>query len=190
MYVCLYVANANLRLAGNNLFRKNHIAKAFFNRTGVILELRLRILCCFGTNFAIFSERWVISVCEQHTLHVTFFSCCTTDDTHTRGSCAHVVCLILFDFSTSFSLLSIFSPIDLSFFLAPQLHLQRCGGHILCALASANEDFGTLAEYDPLTVSAPVSMSMKNENECNPSDANSCTLGLERAPRSGGQPLQ
>ena len=31
---------------------------------------------------------------------------------------------------------------------AHQLHLPRCGGQIPCALA--NEDLGTLAEYDPL----------------------------------------
>ena len=30
-----------------------------------------------------------------------------------------------------------------------QLHLPRCGGQIPCTLA--NEDLGTLAEYDPLT---------------------------------------
>ena len=32
--------------------------------------------------------------------------------------CAHVVCLIFFDFSTFLSLLSVFSPIVLSFLLA------------------------------------------------------------------------
>ena len=71
------------------------------------------------------------------TAHLTrhiFSQCCTTNDTHTRGSsrffwrahitfhvsssCAHVVSLILFNFSTFLSLLSIFSPIVLSFFLA------------------------------------------------------------------------
>ena len=37
---------------------------------------------------------------------------------HASSPCAHVVCLILFDFSTFLSLLSIFSPIVLFFLLA------------------------------------------------------------------------
>ena len=37
---------------------------------------------------------------------------------HVSSSCAHVVCLILRDFSTFLFLLSIFSPIVLFFFLA------------------------------------------------------------------------
>ena len=41
--------------------------------------------------------------------HITF---------HESSSCAHVVCLILFDFSTSLSLLFIFSLVVLSFLLA------------------------------------------------------------------------
>ena len=37
---------------------------------------------------------------------------------HASSSCAHVVCLILRDFSTFLSLLSIFSPVGLFFLLA------------------------------------------------------------------------
>ena len=79
--------------------------------------------------------QWKIKWIVNSTPHTSHFSqCCTTNDTHTRGSsrkfgvrtlafhasssCAHVVCLILFDFSTFLSLLSIFSPIVLSFLLA------------------------------------------------------------------------
>ena len=72
-----------------------------------------------------------ITTCEQHTSHFSHFF--TSVYTHMRGSnhkfgvritfhesssCAHVVCLILFDFSTFRSLLFIFSPIVLSFLLA------------------------------------------------------------------------
>ena len=63
---------------------------------------------------------------------------------HASSPCAHVVCLILFDFSTFLSLLSIFSPIVLSFLLAINFIF-----HDVCT--AANEDLGTLAEYDPLT---------------------------------------
>ena len=57
--------------------------------------------------------------------------------------------LTLRDFSTLFAvhLLSyhlVFPP-------GHQLHLPRCGGQIPCALQLANEDLGTLAEYDDLT---------------------------------------
>ena len=53
---------------------------------------------------------------------------------HVSSSCAHVFVLTLRDFSTFFSLLSIFSLIILSFLLGHQLHLPRCGGQIPCAL--------------------------------------------------------
>ena len=56
---------------------------------------------------------------------------------HASSSCAHVVCLILRDFSTFLSLLSIFSPIILSFLLANNFfhdvgdqypaHSRQCG---------------------------------------------------------------
>ena len=61
----------------------------------------------------------------------------------------HVFVLTLSDYSTFLSLLSIFSyhPV---FLPAHQFHLPGCGGHSLCTLA--NEDLGTLAEYDPLTL--------------------------------------
>ena len=58
--------------------------------------------------------------------------------------------LTLFDCSTFLSLLTIFSLIILSLPSVHQLHLPGCGGqNSLCILA--NEDLGTLAEYDPLS---------------------------------------
>ena len=62
--------------------------------------------------------------------------------------------LILFDFSTFLSLLSIFSPIVLSFPPGHQLHLPRCGEQSPCTL-QLMRDLGTLAEYDPLTGNEP-----------------------------------
>ena len=108
-----------------------------------------------------------VEKCEQHTSHRTFSRWFTFNDTHMRGSslkfgvrsahfisshasssCAHVVCLILRDFTPFLFLLSIFSLIVL-FSPGHQLLLPRCGGqNTLCT--SANEDLGTLAEYDPL----------------------------------------
>ena len=71
-------------------------------------------------------------MCEQHTSRVTFFSCCTTND-----------------YSTFLSLLSIFSLVILSFLLAINFIFHD----VVCT--SANEDLGSLAEYDPLTVYEP-----------------------------------
>ena len=65
---------------------------------------------------------------------------------HASSPCAHVVCLILYDFSTFFSLLSIFSPISTS-------SSTKWWSNSLCT--SADEDVGTLAEYDPLTGCEP-----------------------------------
>ena len=59
------------------------------------------------------------------------------------------MCLILFDFSIFLSLLSIFSPIVLSFLLAISNHLPRCGGQIPCALQLMR----TLAPLPSTTVS-------------------------------------
>ena len=53
---------------------------------------------------------------------------------HASSSCAHVVCLILHDFSPFLFLLSIFCPIVLFFPPGHQLLLPRCGGQIPCAL--------------------------------------------------------
>ena len=103
-------------------------------------------------------------LCEQHTSHVTFshFSHLITRNergssrkfgvrtshSHASSPCAHVVCLILFDL-LHFPLFAVYLlSYHLVFLLGHQLHLPRCGGQIPCAL-SANEDLGTLAEYDP-----------------------------------------
>ena len=53
---------------------------------------------------------------------------------HASFSCAHVVCLILRDFS-NFPLFAVYLlSYRLVFPLGHQLHLPRCGGQILCAL--------------------------------------------------------
>ena len=67
---------------------------------------------------------------------------------HESSSCAHVVCLILFEFSTFLSLLFTFSPIVLSPWPSTSSSAMWWT-NFLCTLA--NEDLGTLAEYDPLT---------------------------------------
>ena len=64
---------------------------------------------------------------------------------HLRGA------LILFDFSTFLFLLSTFSPIVLFLLLAINYFF-----HDVVDSTSDSEDLGTLAEYDPLTLSAIV----------------------------------
>ena len=101
-------------------------------------------------------------VCEHHTPHVTFFIdlhahawlkscvCRARIMCHESSPCAHVFVLTLFDYSIFISLMTIFSLIILSFFFAhqPWSSTMWCTNS-LCA--PANEDLGTLAEYDPLT---------------------------------------
>ena len=68
---------------------------------------------------------------------------------HALSSCAHVVCLILRDFSPFLFLLSIVSPIVLFIYLVFIFFFHDVVDKFLCT--PANEDLGTLAEYDPLT---------------------------------------
>ena len=64
--------------------------------------------------------------------------------------CAHVVCLILFDFSIFLSLQSIFSFLSSCLSSWPSTSSSTMWwNNSLCT--SANEDLGNLAEYDPLT---------------------------------------
>ena len=69
---------------------------------------------------------------------------------HASSSCAHVVCLILRDFSPFLFLLSIFSLIVLFSSWPSASSSTMWWTNSLCT--SANEDLGTLAEYDPLTM--------------------------------------
>ena len=66
---------------------------------------------------------------------------------------AHVVCLILFDFSIFLSLLSIFSLSSCLSSWPSTTSSTMWWSNSLCT--SANEDLGTLAEYDPLTFNGP-----------------------------------
>ena len=68
---------------------------------------------------------------------------------HELFPCTHVFVLTFFEYSHF--LLSADHLLSYHPVLPPahQLHLPGCGGQIPCALA--NEDLGTLAEYDPLT---------------------------------------
>ena len=69
---------------------------------------------------------------------------------HDSSSCAHVFVLTLFDYSTFFSLLTVFSLIILSFFLPTNFIFQEVvDKSSLCTLAT--DDFGTFAKQDPLT---------------------------------------
>ena len=72
-----------------------------------------------------------------------------SQSSHASSPCAHVVCLILRDFSTFLFLLSIFSPVVLSSWPSTSSSTMW-RTNTLCTLA--NEDFGTLAEYNLLTV--------------------------------------
>ena len=66
---------------------------------------------------------------------------------HASSSCAHVVCLILCD-SPFLFLLSIFSLSSFSFTWSSASSSTMWRTNTLCTLA--NEDLGTLTEYDPL----------------------------------------
>ena len=74
---------------------------------------------------------------------------------HASSSCAHVVCLILRDFSPFLFLLSIFSPTVLFFPPGHQLLLSSTMWWTNSLCTSINEDLGTLAENDPLTGCEP-----------------------------------
>ena len=85
--------------------------------------------------------------CEQHTSHVIFSQCCTTNDTHTRGSSrkfgvrTHIIISMrsccVFD-SLRLHHFLFYAVYLLSYHLVfppgHQLHLPRCGGQIPCAL--------------------------------------------------------